>query len=963
MNIEMINNHSANRMVDVDKSQYGNPSSTDSRMKTKEMGYSLDITGKVMENAAYGKDELKSAQDIALEAGKQNVTLQRNYAAVMSNSMSAEDYAELTKDGIDPTNTKVTESVTNLDKIKIKMAEAGITIVGYNDDLTEEEISKVVGNSGLAASITSAVSGADIPVNAENIEAMEDVLTLSTQIGPMNDDAVKYMLVNDLEPTVENIYKAEYSSGKLSDAGFTEESVSWDDIKDQAVEIAKKADVETDKAIEDAKWLVTHNVPLTEETIEKYDELQSLELPIEKEDLLKAMTIAITEGKEAKEANLLQKESIYEKAVAIVNDFSKLENGGDLTKRRQLEEIRLAMTAEANLVLLKKGIQIDTQPLEKLVEQLKEAEKEFYRPLLLDEDEESLRKELSDENEVKLSERIDLYKAARSVVKELPEIPVEAIAVSGEESENDFTLNRVHELGVAAKAVYDKAGESYEALMTAPRSDMGDSIKKAFTNVDDILEDLGIDINDSNRKAVRTLGYAQMEINAESIERIREATNAVKAVVTMMTPAKVMSLIKEGHNPLNENIYDLEKSLAGETVEETAEKYSRYLWKLEKSGQITEDEKNAYIGMYRLFNQIEKNDGKVIGNVLANGMELTMQNMLAAARSNRSRNMDARIDDDFGTLEEIVAKGDSISEQISKGFVKMMDEEISRDYISEKLKDIQRASKVSQSAEAILKEIDIPVTVANILAVSDMSSFGNNTYKKMFGNNVDSDKKAYTDRIHISDEVVKEGASAVPVLEEGLLSDNEIDRLLDDFNDSKSARDAYEKFIIKASDMAEEQINKAESFIQAREWTFAYKQLSVAAALGRKETYDIPVRTKDGVTSIHLTINSKNDESGKVTAEFETERYGKVSARFAMKENGLDGFITTDSRAGLEELEGIKESLVHVFEENGVKTENLSIVYGRNVQYREYLSDINNSEATNKGLYTIAKTFIVALSE
>ena len=41
-----------------------------------------------------------------------------------------------------------------------------------------------------------------------------------------------------------------------------------------------------------------------------------------------------------------------------------------LTARRQLEETRLAMTAQANYALLKKGIQIDTQPLAELVEAL-----------------------------------------------------------------------------------------------------------------------------------------------------------------------------------------------------------------------------------------------------------------------------------------------------------------------------------------------------------------------------------------------------------------------------------------------------------------------------------------------------------------------------------------------------------------------------------------------------------------
>ena len=50
--------------------------------------------------------------------------------------------------------------------------------------------------------------------------------------------------------------------------------------------------------------------------------------------------------------------------------------------RRQLEEIRLVMTAQANYSLLKQGIAIETQPLEELVEQLKTQENAYYTSLL-----------------------------------------------------------------------------------------------------------------------------------------------------------------------------------------------------------------------------------------------------------------------------------------------------------------------------------------------------------------------------------------------------------------------------------------------------------------------------------------------------------------------------------------------------------------------------------------------------
>ena len=45
-----------------------------------------------------------------------------------------------------------------------------------------------------------------------------------------------------------------------------------------------------------------------------------------------------------------------------------------LTARRQLEEVRLRMTVEVNIKLLRSGFQIDTAPMEQLIERLRAAE-------------------------------------------------------------------------------------------------------------------------------------------------------------------------------------------------------------------------------------------------------------------------------------------------------------------------------------------------------------------------------------------------------------------------------------------------------------------------------------------------------------------------------------------------------------------------------------------------------------
>ena len=74
---------------------------------------------------------------------------------------------------------------------------------------------------------------------------------------------------------------------------------------------------------------------------------------------------------------------------------------------------------------------------------------------------------------------------------------------------------------------YEEAGERYETLMTAPRSDLGDSIRKAFSNVDDILTDMSLEKTSENQRAVRILAYNSMEITPENIEKLEERAKLV----------------------------------------------------------------------------------------------------------------------------------------------------------------------------------------------------------------------------------------------------------------------------------------------------------------------------------------------------------------------------------------------------------------------------------------------------
>ncbi len=932
---------------------YSKPSSDISRMRTQEMGFSLDITGKVRENAAYGKEELKSAEEIAQMAGMTDVSVQRDYMAVMSNSMSDEDFAKLMEAGVNPTSIPAGETVTNLDRIKIKMAESGVTIAGYNDDLTEDDIKAVLGNSINAGKIIAdTLTASDLPDTGDNVSQIKETVMMAQNLKPLSDEAMAFMIREDMAPTVDNLYRAEYSAanaalttggvhfdGAATYAGSEYTKSSWDDLKDQVSEVIKEAGLEnTEETIEDAKWVVMHDLPLTKETLGAYEEIKDIEVPARPEDLIAAITIAIEEGRSPKTADITKTQSLYEKASEIVETFKNMEDPADLTRRRQLEEVRLVMTKEANLTLLRKGINVETEPLEQLVEELKKAEREFYAPLLTDNNGQNEGVDTR-EADAELDGRIDLYKQTVSVLNEIPSVPLRTIAEKA--SSDDFNLGSIARDGAVTATTYQRAGESYEALMTAPRADMGDSIRKAFRNVDEILTDLDMDLNDANRKAVRTLGYAGMMINKESVDEIREATHSVERVISLMTPARTLSMIREGHNPLSENIYDLEKSLSEESFEESGEKYSRFLLRLEKSGNITEDEKQTFIGMYRLFNAVEKQDGKVIGNVLSSGKELTLENMLEASRSNRRTGEEFVIDDDFGFLEELTQRGDSITSQLARTFTQLMDPKPDKDYVEEKQREIRAAGKINKEATDILTAISEPVTVDNIVAAGAMTGGMGKGYKKLFsgGGSLEEDDKKTEDQI---------------------LSSEDAEKLADSLNDRESAVASYERFLEKAEKAARINTLNSESYEDVRTYSMIYKQIGFAASLAKSESYEVPVKLSDGWTSVHLTIVHNEDEAGKVRVSFESEDYGRVEALFGLKASGVDGFIVSDSRAGVDNLNRIDDKIKEGFKRENMETANLSYVFSRNARNDGYVT-AGGQQVTDSRLYKIAKAFIGAI--
>ena len=166
---------------------------------------------------------------------------------------------------------------------------------------------------------------------------------------------------------------------------------------------------------------------------------------------------------------------------------------------------------------------------------------------------------------------------------------------------------------------------------------------------------MSLDKTLENQRAVRILAYNRMEITAENIERVKEADKQVTAVIEKLTPKNVLQMIRDGVNPLEKTFGELESYFAEnpQSYEEEAEDYSRFLYQLEQKKDITENERKAYIGIYRMVHQIEREDGAAVGAVVNIGAELQFSTLLAASRSRRTSHMDWKVSDDTGLTQEV----------------------------------------------------------------------------------------------------------------------------------------------------------------------------------------------------------------------------------------------------------------------------------------------------------------------
>ena len=988
-------------------------------------------------NEAGNKDGTDMAENL-LNDMNQTSENRRNDMIVTASTTTSDDYKAAKDDGYDVI-------VTETDKIKAVLAKAGVDISIYGDDLSREQLTDITGSQTEAAMLVNQMKAYDIPATDDNIKAGTDAIDRAKSLTNISNETKAYLVRNNMNPTVSNVYKATYSSSQVQNykqkVGITDNvkqlyddnqygdkgagsrgKISdelFEDLKPQLKQILEEAHIDSsDENLNQCRWLIDEDIAVTPDNVLLANQIDGITAAGENggsDFYARAVTEALAMGKKAADATMSQDgltfdmarevcdvlgEATAEDIVTLESDnmpvtienLSKLIAARDkdgaasqgsankaldnqitdsrearlVTAQRKLEEARLSMTAEANLSLIKKGVSIDTEPIERVVELLKQQENKYYGALF-------------GESSVEASDdRVRMYNNVCDIFNQMKQQPAYVLTL---ESADD-TVYELYTAGKAMKQSLEAAASGYETLMTSPRADMGDSISKAFQNVDDILKELQIDTSESNRRAVRILAYNSTDITEDNIKQIKSVDEQVQRAFSDMTPAVTIEMIKRGISPLDmsmSDISDTARRIKSENPDERDEKFSEFLWKLEKKNEISEEERDSYIGIYRLISQVEQSDGAVIGSLVNQGADITMKNLLTAVRVRGKSAMDYKVDDTFAGVDS-VSRGIKIDSQIESAYhtnclrdvldtlspEKMEfvqydswldmtpeqlrqavyeaneDSALSEQYATEQLRQFNQAVSEPENVYAFLEKYDVKTTAVNLMAASRLMKNPSEAVRNLW----------------------ERGDSATA----RALLDDTLRRFSESVKNPKELAQAQETLADTAEHVMDSMIieDRHTGSIDLRQMKLLCSQLRIASNMSRQENYIVPIETADGVTGMKLSIVRGEDKKGLVDIFLEDKKCGRVAAYFEAKENSVSAMIVTDD----EQTKKLFEDNITMFEagiSDGEQRVRIDVALEHDISAKESKMSDNETKKQLDGsesvqttrLYHIAEQFIV----
>lgn len=565
-----------------------------------------------------------------------------------------------------------------------------------------------------------------------------------------------------------------------------------------------------------------------------------------------------------------------------------------------LQEVRILMTAEAGVFLAKQGTNLFTTSIYDLAQQLRDYElsDDLYDEDMIDV---NIAESMIPEQDNTADHRQSVYAqvfAVRQAVYEITQAPEDVIGkvlaetLAGNDHNARVTIGAFAQSGSSLRQQYDRAEQTYEAVGTQVRGDLGDSITKAVKNsTDTILDELKLENTEKNRSAVRILAANSMEITEDSINQVKQLHETLNHLVDNMKPETVLQMIRDHVNPMTDDISDVNEYLMqmnAQATEDNSEKYSRFLYKLDHTEGITQEERKQFIGIYKMMNIFTKDAGNSIGALVKQGADITMENLMTAYESRKSYGMDVTLDEETGMAEGtgtvqyyeslFVNTGNHVTPHTLKSaqeqrdipqytvdeFCEVLDENYDADIEAESLKgyieDLQKSVELNTEAIRQIEHAGETVSINNLQVAEQLLATG--TYPKIRVKN-------------ISDAIEKIGHP---------------EELAEMYEELSEESDSALKEVLASTDN--------QTYENIEEARMSNHEIGYIKNLAVRHDYYIPIQYGTEETGeqqetgmIHLTLIQDSEEQGRISVEMEQKDIGKISMEAKVQGKRTDIFV------------------------------------------------------------------------
>lgn len=979
----------------------------------------MNVDGKAMDRNTYDS-LIKEADDVKSQI-MQSASNAKIGLKALFNRINESDAVKINEDGFNLDDLSEEDCVNIVDRIRIQLAAYNDNYRVFAKDLDVDKIEQVVGSKGFAQDIAGKMADSGVPATDENIEAVGKALKDIPSENRLSDEEKLYMVAGNMEPTLTNIKMAQSACGMSVSYNHSTPltEASWQQLKPQIEKIITKAGLSLDeKNINNSKAMLERDIPVTEDNLQKMAEMDEIELT--PENVADKVIDAISKGQQPENAVMSDHPDMYKEVARALDTLKKADklylayaeehsdngivslrtieeainafaddeqvqpvsdiinqeirdsskqsgqeagnqgNNQNNSNYRTLLQIQILMTAETGVSLVKSGVDINQVSIGTLHKHLLALDKENVF--------EQIGEQLS--RDIDSDEFYSTTLSVRESIYNIKNAPLDTVAALYKEilakDAGSITITSAANMGISLKQRLSMAGEAYDTMSTSVRKDMGDSLNRAVeSSAKAMLNDMDMEDNSQNRQAVAILAKNGMDITRENVINIRELKSTLDSIVDNMKPQTVLNMIRDNVDIMSADIHAVNQYIKEEYSDiSSASAYSTFLYKLDRTNGITSEERQQFIGIYKMINMFTKDAGSAIGALVKQGSDITMKNLCSAYDSRRSyNNMDMSVDDSKdvtvsmyeslytnifaktgGKITPLTLKNVNEEKPIMSRSVDnfcdaaqdMYDAKAEAAYMDEYMKLVRQVAAADSAVINELERSGEDITINNIQAMEQlmMSDLFNNSFR------IDREKaQDFLDNIGDREELT----SAVRQL------CDEVDRRLG------------------------EEIDKADnSYEVVKKATIDQMSAGIMVRSAARQDYTIPYIKGDGYGMMKLTFKAEEGDKGKIAISYEDDRLGRVNVEINVTSDELMVSGTYGTRASItgtadseeadsaaafrERLNAVADEVKEQF---GFKKTSIIINPVRNVSRNLYGSD--DTGIDTRKLYKIAKTVVSGL--